>query len=464
MQALGASCSVFRPTLPKIGGVSNVFTNILEDNYGGSTSAGTLTWMQPVEVRAPETPSPGFEARAIEVLRDLREAFLHLIESLPNPTQRAADLDKALGVSRTLGWQIHRLATSETPLAAGMHVPGFAAVQQVLRAAKSAGAPDTTLRDAGLAMDAFEAFVEEHAGDRATFATMLASLGDGATEAIDVRTRRQMFRAASQTWGVQLRSYLACQIVFPGKRSDLLDVISIRGLRGIRRLRSGTPFRLSTQRFYDAHDHALQSHPVDADSPAAPPGPRLLREFCTQPTPELDNRYDGRLMHTYLRETPLGNAGALNLYFADISRDFEWQSLPAPGSLERKPNSQLWFVAVRKPMESLVLDTLYHKDMFDEIAWETKVCGSLDRLDEPDPDKFPPEETLSIKSNLLDLGIGPSGLPTPHVPRYREMVEAVCRDAGLNAADFHLYRCIIEYPLLMSVVSVKFLLPERGNW
>jgi hypothetical protein len=399
-----------------------------------------------------------FETQAVAVLRELRESFLHLIESLPNPTHRAADLDKALGVSRTLGWQIHRVATSATPLEAGAHVPGMSAVQQVLRAARNAGAPDIHVRNAAQSMEAFESFVSTHAGDRASFLTMINSLVGPHTDAIDLRTRRQMFRTASQVWGVQLKTYLACQIILPGKRHDMLDVASIRGLRGIRRLRSGAPFRLSTQRFYDAHAHALQSHAIrdKHDHPHA--GPTLLRDFCTKPTPELDNRYDGRLMHTYLRDTRLGNTGVMNMYFADISRDFEWQ---APGD---EPNAQLWFVAIRKPMESLVLDTLIHKDMFSEVAWETKVCGSLDRLDEPDPDKFPPEETLPIKADLLDLGVGPAALPTAHVPRYREMVESVCRDIGQDPAHFHLYRLVMEFPLLLSVVSVKFLLPEQGNW
>ena len=413
-------------------------------------------------VMHPTTPPAGedvrFEVRAVEILRELREAFLHLIESLPGPTHRAADLDKALGVSRTLGWQIHRVATSPTPLEAGLHVPGMAAVQQVLRAARAAGVPEPQLRDANRAMETFESFVERHAGDRATFSTMINSLAGKDAEAINLRTRRQMFRAASQAWGVQLRTYLACQVILPGKTSDMLDVVSIRGLRGIRRLRSGAPFRLSTQRFFDAHDHVMQSHSIDEEAAGAPQGPKLLKEFCTQPTPELDNRFDGQLMHTYLRETPLGNAGVLNLYLADISRDFEWK---APGD---KANSHVWFAAIRKPMESLVLDTLLHKDMFSEIEWETRVCGSLDRAGEVDPDKFPPEETLPIRAELLDLGVGPAGLPTPHVPRYREMVESVCNDIGQDARNFHLYRCIIEYPLLLSVVSTKFLLPEKGNW
>lgn len=411
----------------------------------------TTTRLQPLHDAA-------FEMQVVDKLRQLREAFLHLLESLPLPTNRAADLDKALGVNRTLGWQIYRVATSATPLEAGVHVPGSAAVQQVLRAARNIGAPEPQIEHVSRAMSEFEAFVSEHAGDRASFNTMISSLLGSDEDAIDLRTRRSMFRAASQAWGVQLKTYLACQIVLPGRRSDLLDVVSIRGLRGIRRLRPGAPFRLSTQRFYDAHDHARKSQAIGTASDEAPPGPRLLREFCTQPTPELDNRFDGRLMHTYLRETPLGNTGALNMYFADITRDFEWQ---APGG-ER--NRQQWFVAVRKPMESLVLDTLLHKDMFSEIGWTTKVCGSLDRLDEPDPDKFREDETLPIKAELLDLGVGPAALPTPHVPRYREMVESVCSELGESAGNFRLYRVVVEYPLLLSVVSVKFLLPDRGNW
>jgi len=411
--------------------------------------------------RTPPQPTDhtaSFEARAVTVLQELRSAFLHLIEALPNPTDRAADLDKALGVSRTLGWQIHRVATCESPLEAGIQVPGMNAVQQVLRAARGKGVPEAMVRDVIKAMDTFEAFVAQHAGDRTTFATMINSLHGEDTEAIDVKTRRQMFRAASQAWGVQLKTYLACQLIHPGTKSDLLDVASIRGLRGIRRLRTGTPFRLSTQRFFDAHLHPLESHSIETKADAAPPGPNVLREFSTQPTPELDNRYDGRLMHTYLRDTPLGNAGALDLYLANISHNFEWKDPKEVG------NSQRWFVAIRKPMETLVLDTLVHKTMFRELDWETRVCGSLDRLDEPDPDKFPPEETLPIKAEVRDLGLGPAALPTPHIPRYRDMVEHVCSEIGWNPADFRVLRCVVEYPLLLSVVSVKLLLPNEGEW
>src|SRR5690606_20560982 len=103
---------------------------------------------------------------------------------------RAADLDKALGVSRTLGWQIHRVANTSNPLEGGLYVPGMAAVQQALRGARAAGIAEQHLRRAAQAVAAFESFVERHAGDRATFATMINSLAGRNGEAIDLKARR----------------------------------------------------------------------------------------------------------------------------------------------------------------------------------------------------------------------------------------------------------------------------------
>lgn len=412
-----------------------------------SESRGTLT-----------RPEARFETHAREVMQGLREAFLTLMEGLPATTRRAADLEKTLGVSRTLGWQIHRVATSMDPLAAVAHVPGAAAVKQVLQAASAAGASDERVRQAESAMDAFESLVRRHAGDRATFTTMINSIAGQEGGAIDIKTRRQAFRVNSQVWGVQVKTFLASAVIHPGKTSSVYDIILLRGLGGIRRLRAGTPLRLSSQRIVDAHKHATEPRAVGAKSTDAHVGPNLLLEFCTQPCPELENRIENGCVHTYLRDAPLGNAGMQSLYLADVTRGIEWKS---DGTL---PNHHIRSATIMKPIEVLVLDTLIYRNMYGTLEPQANVFGSLDRLSETDPYKFRPEETLPIQPEMCNLGTGLGVLPTPHVPRYREMIESVCRRAGWDPNEFEVFRCIVEYPLLNSMVRVWFDLPDEGNW
>lgn len=44
------------------------------------------------------------------------------------------------------------------------------------------------------------------------------------------------------------------------------------------------------------------------------------------------------------------------------------------------------------------------------------------------------------------------------------MAESVLDRVGWDPAEFELFRCTLEYPLLSSTVRVRFELPQRGNW
>lgn len=395
-----------------------------------------------------------FEHCALEVMRGVRAAFLRLIESLPNAIHRAADLERALGISTTLAWQVHRVATSPNPLAAGAHVPGMTAVKQMLQTARSAGVPNDRLRDAASAMQAFDKLVAQHAGDRATFTTMINSLAGGESETIDLKTRRQAFRLNSQVWGVQVKTHLRCTLYHPGRSASLVDSASIRGMREIRRLRVAAPFRLSSYRVKDAHEHPMESHAIDEGVDKTSVGPELLLEYCSEPCPELENRIEEGFINTYLRDTPLGNAGVQTLYLADVVRDIEWYT---PDEI---PNYIRNGVLNRIPAEALVLDTLIHRNMFGVLAPSLTVLGSLDRQ-HPDSREYREEiETLPIRTEVHSLGTELAALYTQHVPRYPEMVESVCQRLGWDPNGFELFRCVLEYPILGSTVTMRFELPE----
>ncbi len=397
-----------------------------------------------------------FEHQAEQVMRALRESLLRVFEELPRPVQRAADLEKAIGLSRTLAWQVHRLAMSPNLLAAGAHVPGAGAFRQAMRAARAGGASAEDVARVERAFDEFERLVQQHAaGDRDTFATMINSLAGDEADTIDVKTRRQIFRGNSQAWGLQVKVSLATVIIHPGSDSSRFDMIFLRGLRDIRRLRSDVPFRVSSRVVLDSHQQATESCNLDNNTMV---GPTLLKDFCTQPCPELTMRTDNGHVHSYLPATPLGTAGQQTVYLADITRDIAWQD---EGTT---PNHHVNFATITKPMEMLVLDTLIHRAMFDRVEPTARVFGSLDRLAETDPTNFSEQDVLSINLDVHHLGTGVGAAATPHVPRYSEMLESVCDRIGWDASQMDVYRCMLEYPILNTMVHTHFGLPEEGNW
>lgn len=408
---------------------------------------------------ASRTGKHDFEGEASVAMMELRESMLSMIAGLPGATTRAVDLERCLGVSRTLGWQIHRLVTNPTPLTAGRHVPGGAAVGQVLRGARSAGVGEDVVARVEEAMNAFEALVDRHAGDRATFVTMLGSLAGSEESPLDIKTRRQAFRHNSQIWGVQVKVSLACGIMHPGADPSVYDMAVVRGLGDVRRLRAGAPFQVSGQRIVDSTRHITVAEDIGEQGAINHAGgARLLAEYCSRPLPELESRIEDGCLLTYLRDAQIGNAGSRTIYLADMTRGVKWQSQGDVG------NHHIRSATVLKPIEVLILDTLVYKGMFGAIHPVARVNGTLARLGVTDPYAYGEDETLPIEPDLRRLGVGTGALTTPHVPRYREMVESVLSGVGWDPSAFEVFRCVVRYPALGSMVQVRFELPERGNW
>ncbi len=402
-----------------------------------------------------------FEAHATRIMFGLQSAVLGLIEGLPQAATRAADLEKALGVSHTLGWQIHRLATTPNPMEIGLRVPGGAAVRQALRGARSAGVSEDRIERVNAAMAEFECMVERHAGDRATFETMIGGLAGNNVEAIDVKTRRQAFRVHSQVWGVQVKTHLSCTVMMPGATSELMDLAYIFGMHDVCRLRTGVPLPVMGQRIMDNHGQALAPSIGQGEALSEGAGPVLLREFCSEPLPELETRVQDGTMTVLLRESPVGNTGARSVFMANMSRGLRWNLHAESGQPD---HDNIACFRITKPTEMLVMDVLMHRDMFGVLLPEASVYGSLDRPGETDPATYCKEERLPVVPVVQRFTGGHGPQATPHVPRCAEMVASVLKRIGLDPAAFDVYRCTLEYPLLHTMVQLRFDLPDRGGW
>lgn len=399
-----------------------------------------------------------FETQAAAVMSELRGAFLGLVEALPGGADRAVDLEKALGVSKTLGWQIHRLATSSDPVREAAQVPGAGAVRQVLRAARAAGVGEDRLERVDRAMERFESLVDQHAGDRGVFVAMVGGMAGADSRAIDLRTRRQAFRLNSQVWGVQIKTFVTCAIFQPGREASLHDMVVLRGLRDARRLRSGVPLQVSGYRLTDGSQRPTEPTALKAGEPLeAGSDPRLLGEFCSRPLPELETCVQDGVVSTFLRASPLGNTGARTIYLADLRRDLAWRG-DGGGT-----NTHIRSATVLKPTEVVVVDSLIPRGMFGSLRPVATVFGSLNRLGETDPQAFHPDETLPVEARVY-TGSGLEALATPAVPRYREMVASVLERVGWSTEDFDLYRCVVDYPVLGSTIQLRFELPATGGW
>jgi hypothetical protein len=353
---------------------------------------------------------------------------------------------------------VYRLATSDDPIQEAEAVPGPMAVRRVIEAARAQGVAEDRLEQVMSAVLVFDRLVQAHADGRKTFNSMIASLSEGAEDAIDLQTRRAAFRANSQVWGLQARACLWSTTYFPGRNSEFMGALSLRGPIGVRRLRVNAPYIVSGYVAFEKSSDASQPEPLGSAPDANSPDPRLLVPFCTRPLPQISSSHTSdQFVLTEMPPGPVGNAGAATILLADVVRNSKWKQ---EGDQQSIVNS----MGVATPFEVLVLDTLFHRSMFGRLTPRPRVFGRHSVPLGVMPHLYRESDTLPVAVSATCLGRAPSVLESPDIPRYREMHESLCGRLDLDPHDFDVYRCRVEYPILHAHVGVWFDLPAEGNW
>src|SRR5690606_4321322 len=120
------------------------------------------------------------------------------------------------------------------------------------------------------------AFVEQHAGDRRSFETMLAS--GGRDERIEAEERRAYYRAGSAVWGVRARVQFLMLALRPSEKTDgMLDAVQISGLIDFERLRPDVPWIIRRLRAASDTGKGLsfEREPLDPEGKTGPTVPLL---------------------------------------------------------------------------------------------------------------------------------------------------------------------------------------------
>lgn len=394
------------------------------------------------------TASTGFETEAREALTHVRHAFGRLVESLPGPVLRAADVERSLGVGKVLGWQVYRVWSASDPLHAAPFVPTPGVLTRVLKAGAARGVPKPVIEGVAAACAAFESLVRYHAMDRRSFESMVAGLGapagpEGGSPGGGMRDRREAFRASSRLWGVTAQAQIGCAIYNPGK--ERTQSAMVFGFVGVQQLRPGVRLKVSTRSgaHDDPEDEAAHGGGPRPSTPVADEGGMdLLGEFCTRPAPTFVTREAAPgVLETNLEFSGVGRSSAVT-YF--LRRFVPRWSSPGEGRYGLSAVS-------RVPSETLYLDLLVPVGWSDPATAVAGVYGNLCDVERgqrrEDSDRLPISETSE------HLGQSIESLHTPVFGRYREMIGSVLRGLGWDTLRFDVYRCRVQYPVLQACVS-----------
>lgn len=397
-------------------------------------------------------PQGSFEDDVQTALRTFRGALVEALAAIAPELTRPADISRQLGIDRNLAWRLGRILNSDDVRQTMAHVPGEGGVNIFVRGLKKAGGSENSRERVLATYQSYRKAVKQHLGDRATAELALDNMAAGAAGERLELSRKLAFRGNSGIWGIQARMRVQTGFVAPcAGQPDMAAAALVAGWVDFRRLRRDVRWSLFKVRGWNDDGTPLphQDRPID---PAVDPnGPRLIREFCSPSMPEVLSLREGESVCHELGDTPVGNRGAFTCFRGSL--------LDCVGSRYREPSNEhgQFFALVSAPVETLLFDLFVHVDLMPTIEPEMAVYGFLTT----EPQNINDRDRLPLTERFQELGSRPPVVATPLLPRYGELYDYVCRNAGWNPAEFRGVRLVLKYPPFPSTVVLRFPLPER---
>lgn len=405
----------------------------------------------------PERPETGegmaFEVVAPRVLGKLVESMRGLIGATPGEITTAAELERGLGVSKKVAWQVFRIAESKEPLSAAGFVPGADPVRKLLEAAEKCRVPAKVRAEVWEAFQAFESLVASQAGDRASFISMLG-ISEG-EESVDVERlhQRACFKAYAHFLGAQIATRYGAVMVRKDHWDNTDTFVSLRARLGLRRLRQDATVVV---------DRYFVTTGV-GDRKAVSPAPRpldvgawekykaaVLPAFCTKPLPALRTLSEGDgSSRVELAERKVGLGGAVDLVFGTVTSGVP-AAVPQPGS----PHGFHAMAKIDFPSELLVMDVFVHAGDYGKLNPELYIYADPGSEETKERRELSPQ--LRTRDKIVHVGRGLGSDAIRGIPRRTEMIAHLCGGMGWDPEEFEVYRLKIEYPLMHTVIRMAF--------
>lgn len=393
----------------------------------------------PVIPAATPAGNERFQDQADRVLAELRDAFAQILAVVPGRARRAVDLQRALGVDAPLAWRIFRVAIADDPLLIAQYVPTRGQLQTLLEALGQR-APTTACQRVRQAIDGYEEFRREHAGDRETLDAMIGALRPGATSQIDEKTRRTAFKQMARIWGLQVQTAARALILYPGSEPGApLGGAVITALIGLHAVRPDVPLVVHATARFKADARAAESGP---GAYRAEDRSGLLLEFSSPGVEYRTEVGEDETVATRICSPGIGRRAAVNTFALAVAK-------VASDPADRVALNSMMFT----PAELCHLELLVPVGLTDPRTARMSVYGRRSRVDRVFERRA--TDLLPMHEPVVHLGAIELVPPLAGVPRWPEVVRHVLSEVGAYGTRFDAYRCRVPYPVLHTLVSVQ---------
>ncbi len=386
--------------------------------------------------------------------KDLLEGLVRVLGQIPGGDAGPQQLARQLGIDKVLASRILKAVRAPDPMSVVHRVPGPEPMRRVLTASSKFGVNQSDLKHARLAVDKFESLIRSEVGDRSALDAILSSWVPEARREFELRRKQAAFRAMSQLKGAQADVYSEAAIFYPSDDGEHIDIVWIKAVIGMHRLRPGVSVKFTSRRQIEDQSgrktYTLGGEPVDGVSNAT------LEQYCSSPTPNLVAHRAGEYMHYLLQDDTIGAMSSIDLVTCEVNRAEIPRYIPDERNRRAWASSDINIPSKRMQFDILVHEDLYNRSFPELRIYDTAINGLAD-INDPSRDM----DQLDLLESIENLGEGLNRFGSSLVPKYRTMIGDVCSRLGFNPEVLRGYRCVAEYPIYGSQTAMVFRTQDR---
>lgn len=398
-----------------------------------------------------------FEQDAALVFGRLQSALDDLLNAVPVRPRSAAQVSKTFGLDKALGWNVYRMTVAPTPMAVGVHVPAQVSVNRLLKAAANKGVAPGVIERVSQAFEEFGRLAAEHADDREELDALIVSALPEEREKAMRERREALYTAARDVRGVSLKTGLFLAILHPNRENpSLIDGARVIAWMDMRRIHRSAVIKALSFRdpVRETAAQTLDGLPVRSLTDV------ILQDFTSKPFPRMiATPYGPNSEHVKYTLEPgeVGLRSSFTVVFADFMQAFCRRTVtPERSRIGGSVGSE--YPRQRQILDVLVCDGLVDVQQPQVRVYDTAANGFVDGLE----NSSRLDDLVDFQPSVRYMGRGLDYFSTPHVPKYREIVENVCGRRGWDPANLHGYRVEVEYPLFTWQFQMSLKLPD-GN-
>ncbi len=388
----------------------------------------------------PQRPLESIEVRITQTGDALLRGLTRVIERVPGSEAGPQKLAGQLGVDKVLASRLLKALRSSDPMAMVHRTPGPEPLRRVLAASAKLGVPADLLAEAHAAVDGYEDLIRSDIGDRSALEAILSTWVPEARREFELRRKQAAYRAMSQLKGVEADVYAEAALFWPSADGEHIDIVWIKAVIGLHRLRPGVPIHFTSQRRVEGREGrrptTLTGEAVDSVQGAVVP------EFSSDPVPRLKAQIAGEATHYLLDEPGFGAVSGVNLVTCEVNRGEIPRYLPATR------NRRAWASSdINIPARSSQFDMLIHEDLFPGESPELRLYDTTIRGQADVNDRTRDIDQLDLLETVEALGQGSHRFGSSVVPQYRALLAHACDALSFDGQKLRGFRVHSEYPI-----------------